>query len=185
MLTLPIENIFEFKRRLLAHEAKNWTKFTESGGNNKGQIVEHFQRFVDGRAAGEAWCMSFAQFCMGQVDKLVDEITMSSMARSVVYKTEHCLTAWNRSPQWCRVDKPMVGTLMIWQKGQTSSGHVGIVIALDRDNPDAYVWTVEGNTGPSEGVKRDGDGVYLKKRPLATVGNMGIKGWLIPWGESK
>jgi hypothetical protein len=46
------------KTDLMIYEAKRWLNFVESG-NNKGQVVEMFQKAVDNVAAGEPWCMSF------------------------------------------------------------------------------------------------------------------------------
>ena len=169
------------KSELLVHEAKKWLKFTESGGNNRGQVVEAFQKAVDGRAHGEPWCMSFVQYVTRQVDVLADVIMQTtSHKRSKIYSTEHCMTCWNKSPKECRIDQPVPGAVVIWQKGTSSSGHTGIVVSIDKDDHD-YMWTIEGNTGPSERVEREGDGVYLKKRHIRQTGNMRVRGFLRPW----
>ena len=47
------------KERLLIHEAKRWVGVTEVGGNNRGQVVEIFQKAVGGVANGQPWCMDF------------------------------------------------------------------------------------------------------------------------------
>ncbi len=173
-----IDNI---RQNLLVHEAKRWLRFTEKGGDNKGQVVEMFQKHVDGKAQGEPWCMSFAQFCVSQTDMTIDAIMMnSSENRSIIYSSEHCLTVWNKSPKECQFETPKLGSLMIWQHGSSSSGHVGIVVCVESSGE--YVWTVEGNTGPQEAVNRDGDGVYLKKRKILNPGKMKVVGWLDPWG---
>ena len=168
-----------FKRRMLVYEAKRWLRFTESGGDNKGQVVEMFQKWVDGKAHGEPWCMSFSQFCAGQVDRLTDEIFRQSLEhKSLLKKTEHCVTCWNQSDPKCHMDYPIKGSLMIWRKGSTSSGHVGIVVDVKDDQT---VMTIEGNTGPSEAVTREGDGVYLKERDIKGTYSMRVLGFLNPW----
>jgi hypothetical protein len=48
----------QIKERLLAFEAARWKGITEVGGPNKGQIVEMFQKAVDGKAQGEPWCFT-------------------------------------------------------------------------------------------------------------------------------
>ena len=47
------------KMRLLVWSARLWVGMTEVGGNNRGQVVERFQRAVDGKASGEPWCAAF------------------------------------------------------------------------------------------------------------------------------
>jgi len=181
-MDLSSEKLKHIKRMLLIFEAKRWQNFVESGGDNKGQVVEMFQRAVDGRAVGEPWCMSALQYWVKQVDLMTDAFAQATMGpehRSKLYSTEHCLTCWNDSDRDCHLSTPVIGTVMIWQKGSTSSGHCGVVVALDKD-PD-FVLTVEGNTGPRKVVTRQGDGVYLKRRSVHPVGNMRVKGWLNPW----
>lgn len=189
MIFLPDSDLPELKRRLLVHEAKRWLRFTESGGDNRGQAVEAFQRAVDGRAIGEPWCMAFVQYCIQQVDLMIDEILrQSSSIRSVLAKSEHCMTVWRQSPSRAQHLQPLVGSVMIWQKGHTHAGHTGIVVSkhVEAANPGdgEWLWTIEGNTGPQEVVTREGDGVYLKKRNIGDTGTMRVKGWLDPWAQA-
>ena len=55
MSDLLLANIIGSK---LIEEAEKTLGITEHGGENCGAEVEEFQRTVDGRAQGEAWCMS-------------------------------------------------------------------------------------------------------------------------------
>jgi hypothetical protein len=155
----------------LIKESKKWVGVREKGGNNRGPEVERFQKAVDGKAEREAWCMSFVQFC-------VEEIEGRHGAKSPVYKTEHCLTAFNRSPQMVRSKTPFPGAIVIWQHGDTTSGHTGIVVdVIDQ----AMMLVCEGNTGPESGVNREGDGVYLKHRSTKGSGSMKVVGYLRPF----
>ncbi len=172
----------ELKRAILVAEAHRWLGFTEQGGDNKGEIIQMFQKAVDGKATGEPWCMALDQFCINNVDDICDAI-LGKHTKSVIYKSEHCMITWNNTSRDQHSSKPGVGTLMIWRYGSTSAGHVGIVVAFDKD-PN-YVWTIEGNTGPQERVNRDGDGVYLKKRSIHDAGNMNVVGWLYPWTKEE
>lgn len=178
-MKIDIGTIEQFKKTLLANEALRWVGITEAG-TNSGQIVQMFQRWVDKRATREPWCMCFVQYCVGQIDLLVDEILRSSTFPTHIYKTEHVLTCWNKTPKIARLEKPEIGSLMIWNKEGTASGHTGIVVGLDGDK----ITTVEGNTGPSRSNKRvirQGDGVYLKTRNYIGVSTMKVKGWINPW----
>lgn len=170
------------KERLLIHEAKRWVGVTEVGGNNRGQMVEMFQKSVDGRAFGEAWCMAFVQFCI----KAVDDIAASSGINSKpspLFRSKHCLTVWNQSKE-LQMDKPKPGTLCIWQAHKdgkpTAQGHVGVVVGV---NEDGTVLTVEGNTSAGDGVQREGDGVWLKRRHYLddSGGSLRVKGFLRVW----
>jgi len=173
------ESMEKLKSRLLAHEASRWIGTKESGGDNKGQIVEMFQKATDGKAQGEAWCLSFAQFCIQQVDRLYDEMTLSSNSASPLIKTEHCLTLWNASKAF--ITTPEVGCLVIWHHYKdgkaTASGHVGIV----KEVHDLKIITVEGNTGTGAGIVREGDQVALRERPRTDLGNMHLLGYLKVW----
>jgi hypothetical protein len=162
--------------KLLTLEAQKWLGVVEKGGANKGPEVEMFQKALDGKAAGEPWCAAFMMYCIEQVEK-------ATGVKSRLFKSEHVLTLWNKSPADLRAAKPQVGSLVIWQNYRdgrpTISGHVGIVVEHPKPN---VIFTIEGNTGPEAGVNREGDGVYKKVRPFPSVSkNMQIKGFLKVW----
>ncbi|MEI6806168.1 MAG: CHAP domain-containing protein [Myxococcaceae bacterium] len=171
------------KEKMLIQEAKRWVGITEQGGNNHGQLVELFQRTAGGLANGEPWCMSFAQYCIQEVDASVVHALVLGCPdkKSQLFKSEHCLTVWNKS-QDLKIDTPRPGSLCIWQQGQTASGHVGIVVDV---NADGSIMTVEGNTSRdlSAGAlaQVEGDGVWLKRRCLDTNGSLRLKGFLRVW----
>jgi hypothetical protein len=173
------------KQSLLVHEARRWLDFTEQGGENKGQIVEMFQKAVDGKAWGEPWCMSFVQFCLDQVDKTARALTfdsrnyaIASLDSHVLYKTEHCATCWNKTNKVARRESPSPGDVVIWKSRFGSNGHTGIVVNVFSDGS---FETIEGNTSPGiTGSQRDGDGVFLKKRS-GGIGSLKLLGFLNPW----
>jgi hypothetical protein len=173
------------KERLLIHEAKRWVGVTEVGGNNRGQLVEIFQKAVDGIACGEPWCMAFAQYCISAVDRTFAAGfgEPDACTRSIIHRSEHCLTVWNNSKE-LRLEKPRPGALCIWQMYQggkaTSAGHVGVVVDV---NNDGTVLTVEGNTSRGNGFKREGDGVWQKQRRYLddSAESMRVKGFLRVW----
>lgn len=143
----------------------------ESGGDNSGPLVELFQKAVDGKAQKESWCLSFVQYVLKSVS-----------ASSKLYPTEHCMTAWNKTPVACRLLSPVPGCVVIWQyydkRGKpTAAGHCGIVTRVHPDGFDS----IEGNTGPGTEVVREGDGVYPKRRFFAGTKKMKIVGYINPW----
>lgn len=159
---------------LLLHEASRWIGVCEVG-NNGGEIVGLFQKSV-GLNAGDSWCLAFCQFCLQQTDLIYRALT-GDYSQHTLIKSGHCLTTYNAAKY--KTDKPEVGSLVIWQHGNTINGHVGIVVAVFEDNT---FMTIEGNTSTSTSVERNGGGVYLKTRSIGRTGDMSIKGFIKPWG---
>lgn len=160
---------------LLIAEARKWVGVRETGWN-KGKEVEMFQKFVDGKAQGEAYCMAFVQYCVGQVER-------ETLRKSWLFKSEHCLTTWTKTPLKARLKEPEPGSIVIWQyytvKGvATGSGHTGIVTQIKND---ISFLTIEGNTGSGAEIIREGDGVWERERRIAKLGRFRLMGFLRPW----
>lgn len=147
----------------------------ESGGNNKGPLVELLLRVVD-LHGGDAWCMALQQAILAYVEK-------KTGLTSPVYASGHCQTVWNKTPTIQRVKiSPSAGAICIWRHGNTSSGHTGLLI----EAPEAGTMRlVEGNTeggiSPTGAVVRNGGGVYLTKRNVKGTGDMVVVGFLKPF----
>ena len=154
----------------LIAEASKWVGIQEKGGDNKGPEVEMFQKYVDGKAEGESWCLCFVQYCLGQVET-------SEKIRTRLFKTEHVMTMWNKTPQELRLNKPKEGCIVVWNFKGTTSGHCGVITKVLPEK----IETIEGNTSNSLDVDREGDGVYKKERSLNTKGKMKIVGFLDPF----
>lgn len=175
------KELIEVRERILVFEVNRWVGVTEVGGDNKGQIVEMFQKSVDGKASGEAWCMSFIQFCLKKADELFDEITLSSNVPCGTFKSESVLQVWNNTPAEHRC-QPHPGALMLWQfykDGKpTGLGHAELVVGAVANGS---VPTVGGNTGTGVGVQREGDGVYKRTRSIIGSPDMRVLGFIQPW----
>lgn len=175
------ESMADIKHRMLVFETSRWIGIKEVGGDNKGQIVEMFQRAVAGKAVGQAWCLSFIKFCIQMTDDLYNHIFLSSNPRTQLIKTEHCLTLWKNSEDY-RVDKPFPGCIMLWQFYKdgvaTSSGHAELVKEVQANG---RIITIGGNTSDGTGVNRDGDGVYLRDRDPKGSASMRVLGFLRVW----
>lgn len=153
-------------------KASEYIGTVEVGGDNSGPLVEMFQKAVDGKAQKESWCMSFVQHVIKSV----------SEPYSYLHPTEHCMTAWNKTPAGCRIKSPVPGCIVIWQYYDklgkpTAAGHCGIVTKVHSDGFES----IEGNTGAGQEVVREGDGVYRKRRFFAGTKKMKIVGYLNPW----
>lgn len=163
------------KEKLLIESALSFVG-TQEDGDNSGALIQEFQKAVDGKAQKESWCLAFVQYCV----KKIDETTGGE--KTCLFPTEHVMTLWHKTCPEARLNKPIPGCLVLWQfwkDGQpTSSGHVGIVTQVTLN----ALITCEGNTSPSgEGIQREGDGVYIKKRSLTGTSTMKVKGFLAPW----
>ncbi len=175
-----MEDWRSIKERMLVYEAQRWVGVTENS-NNSGQLIELFQRCVDGKAVGEPWCMAFIQYCVYAVDSLFHAV-FSQSSSSPLYKSEHCLTVWTNS-QSLRINEPHLGCIAIWQHFKndkpTAMGHAGIVVATPTEH---NFLSVEGNTSSDSGIVREGDRVYLKKRSISDRNlSMRLKGFLQIW----
>ncbi len=164
---------------LLCFEAKRWIG-TREEGKNGGQIVQMFQRAVDDNAHGEDWCMAFAQYCIKMTDSSFAALFPAAPPSwSSLYRSEHCLTVWNRSTH-LQMLSPAKGALCIWQRFNgreaTSSGHTGIVTEL---HGDGSISIVEGNVRDPE----KGEGVWLRRYSAEQLnhGALVIKGFLKVW----
>ena len=170
------------KHKLLLMEAHRWLGVTERGGNNSGQIVEMFQKTI-GTAEKEPWCMGLVQTCLMWAENYFDAAFMDLQDADplLIFKSEHCLTVWNKTPQNCRAKIPVPGSIVIWRHGETEQGHTGIVVEVDEKN--RKMVTIEGNTGSEDDVVvREGDGVYKRRRSLIANGDMKVVGFINAWG---
>jgi len=143
-------------------------------GANAGDIIEGFQKTVDGVAQGEPWC---AAFVCTVLQKVAEQSGLDHIQFS-----EHCLTLWNRNKLYQRKEASP-GRIIIWKRTDDSGrGHAGIV----ETSPDrkGNFLTVEGNVNPS-GLDSDGDGVYRVKRNLKGFPRFSIVGFLDPWVARK
>lgn len=181
MIELTQETILA---RTLVAVAQQFVGITEIGGDNKGQMVERFQKAVDGKAWGEPWCLAFQWYCIKETQRIMRYVyTCELNVDTDLKSTEHVMTMWKKSPENHVHGEHRVGDLIVWQlykDGQpTSSGHVELVVAILDDNT---VQTIGGNTSDGSGNPRDGDGVYSRTRIWRhQLGNLRHKGFLRVW----
>jgi hypothetical protein len=171
----------EERQAALALFSRAFYGVREEGGNNRGPMVEKFQKAVDGIAQGEPWCMAFVQFCLKWVDELAARL--GDGARTVLPPSELTTFVFNHAPVWARIDTPEEGAVVVWTKldadgKPTLRGHCGIVSKV---LPDA-VLTIEGNTSAEWNAdQRDGDGVFVRLRTRGEIPGFQRLGYLRPW----
>ena len=150
--------------------AKKYVGVHEEGGDNKGLMVERFQKAVDGVASGEAWCCAFLQFCIKEVEAKLN-------IKSPIFKSESVWEMYHQSNASCRVSHGIQGFVICWSVPPgTKKGHTGIIIDT---TPDNRFLTIEGNT--NEAGSREVDGVYQKSRSLTGSDTFKVLGFLDPW----
>lgn len=147
--------------------AESCVGIKESGGNNKGPMVELMQETI-GNAEREAWCMAFVQTCLAYAE-------LKTGVVSPIFASEHCRTVLTNSHDQLVKTSPLKYAIIIWGHDGSSSGHTGV---LTENNRESYMHTVEGNTGSD---MRDGDGVFYKKRDWVRTGNLVRLGFLKPF----
>jgi hypothetical protein len=167
------------RAQLLTNEARRWIGITEMGGDNRGQVVELFQRTV-GIPPGSPWCLAFVQYCIAQVDRTCLIVTEGVPKTSKMAPGAGCLAVWGSTDPAYRSNIPTVGSIVIWKHTGSGEGHAGIVQGVLPDGTGFY--TIEGNTSPGGGVIRNGEGVYAKTHTIYPTGPMELEGFISPWG---
>ena len=158
-------------RNLMIYAAEACVGIVEQGGNNKGLFIVEIQKTVDNQAQSEPYCMAAVQTWLAYAEK-------KSGVKSPVFETEHCMTAFRKTPVSSRVKKiPAPGAIIIWKNGNTDSGHTGLVLDFQGDKN--KIETLEANTG--SGSMFDGDGIYIRQRSKVKDGKLVVQGYLIPF----
>ncbi len=163
-------------RTLFVLAAQSCVGIRESGGNNKGPMVELIQETIGG-ADREPWCMSFQMTLLAYAE-------LKTKVKSPLVASEHCLTVWKDSPKSSRVKMfPAMGAIIIWQHGTSQAGHTGVF--LEAVDGDKNMLCIEGNAEaglkPDGTINRNGGGVYATKRSMTKNGNMKVLGFLRPF----
>lgn len=136
--------------------------FVRESGRNAGFWVEKFQSFV-GIPRGSPWCAAFVSWVLYEA-KVKYPMIRSGLALDFV--TKRSIKAKHVAKGYKNVGR---NWLVIWKKGDTWKGHIGIVEKWQKSSG----VTIEGNTGGSN--IRDGDGVYRKTRSIFDLKNFRIE----------
>jgi hypothetical protein len=127
---------------------------------NCGEDVEKYLAAA-GLKRGQPWCAAFVKWCL---DSAGVENSLNGSAISAVKKNNIIYTGNLRNKNEINVKKGDVFTL--YYKHLKRIGHTGFITKMDGKS----VYTIEGNTNVKG--SREGDGVYMKRRPLSTIYNI-------------
>lgn len=135
--------------------AKGYIGVTETG-SNRGKEVEFFQKNV-GIPPGSSWCAAFVSTVLDIAEVIIPDIR-SGVAQKFI--TRNSISAKHVAKGYETVEP---GWLVIWKRGNTWKGHIGINKQWDRQGGTV----IEGNTSSNiAGSQFNGDGVYEKYRKI-------------------
>lgn len=127
----------------------------EKTGRNDGKDVAKYLKSVN-LGEGYAWCAAFVKWCFDQVGVKTTITAWSPTAHNrnnVVYEKGDWKTAFEPGD-----------VFTLYYSNKKRIGHTGFVNSMLNDN---MLETCEGNT--NDAGSREGDGVYLKYRPVKTI----------------
>lgn len=142
-LFLQVSSASNHVERALTYENINESK------NSK--TIYEFQKFV-GIGKNASWCAAFVSYVTD--GKPIKTALAKRFITSKSIKAKEVLQGRVKIPR---------GAIIIWSKGTTWMGHVGIVLNWNKGSGQ----TIEGNTSASnKGDQRNGNGVYKKNRKI-------------------
>jgi len=134
-------------------QSNDWVR--EHGGDNKGEVVEHFLKGT-GLGPGYPWCASFVSF-VGKATMGTDwplPLSASVMALHDAAVKKGLLTS-----------EPKPGDIfLLWFTSKNRFAHTGFIVEKDGDK-----WhVIEGNAAdPSKPSSRNGWGVFHRRRTFS------------------
>ncbi len=123
---------------------------------NGGYWVSRFLSSV-GLREGNPWCAAFVRYCLDEA-KYTEPKVRSGLALDYVAKKS--IPAKWVAKGYRKVSR---NWLVIWKRGDTRKGHIGIVRKWEKNTGK----TIEGNTGGK--FDWEGDGVYEKERKIISA----------------
>ncbi len=125
---------------------------------NRSVEIDTWNRYV-GNPLGASYCGAFVGY---SIQKCTAPKVRSGLARNYYYKAHDSLRY--SAGEVLRGKKQVkAGDLIIWSRGSTIYGHVGIALY---DWNGRSGWTIEGNTSSGRGSQYDGDGVFIRWRTI-------------------
>lgn len=124
------------------------------------------------------WCAFFVRLILVKAYRNNPEL-LAKVKKLMSGSTQASYNAFVKDGTFTVDDTPAVGAVVIWQHGNTASGHTGIVQSFDLAKNTMTV--IEGNTNASG--SREGDRVAIKLRTINrphTVSGLNLKGFIHP-----
>lgn len=138
-----------------------------------------------GWQAGWPYCMAFCKAIYMQAYRNLG--APPEVLRLIAQRfTPSVMISYKNIGAFAQNKTPIAGSIFFMQKGDTGTGHAGLVVLPGQVN----FSTIEGNTSPSPGsaqADREGDGVYKKVRSLDFTKKPGLwlRGFLNPMGAEE
>ncbi len=130
---------------------------TKEVGNNGGYWVTRFLKSV-GLRPGNPWCAAFVSFCLDSAG-VKSLRTRSGLARHFITKNK-TIRATKVIQSGMKIP---TGSIVVWRRGNTISGHVGFVDQWTGNSGT----TIEGNTSSGRsGNQWNGGGVWHRRRTI-------------------
>lgn len=167
------------KRSDFIVHAAEWYDGKTEKQNNSGFTDPSFEKELAsmGWQKGYAWCAYFTKLIYTKAYR--DYPTQAEFIRLkfnggalATFNNVKNGTAFQTS------DKPQVGAIAVWQHGNSSAGHVGIVISFDLKANTMVC--IEGNTNANG--SREGDRVAVKLRTIVrerSLNGLNLKGFIL------
>jgi hypothetical protein len=136
--------------------AESYLGVVEKTGHNDGPKVEYIIK-RGGGAKGASYCAYFVSLCIDSAH-VRSPTVRSGLARSFKLKT-------SIPAKDVMIGKTIVplGSIIVWQKGETINGHTGFVKKWGK----VYGTTIEGNTSSGQtGSQSNGDGIWNRNRKI-------------------
>lgn len=160
--------------------AAEWYNGRTEKPNNGGFHDAAFEKELRsvGWLKGYAWCAFFTKLIFTKAYKA--NVKLATVVKSKF--NGGALATFNNAKadgSFKISDKPQVGAIAVWQHGNGSNGHVGIVKSFDVSANTMYC--IEGNTNAHG--SREGDCVAIKARTISrprTSSGLNLKGFILP-----
>lgn len=154
----------------LLMEAQKWIGLHEKRGEDS-LGVNSFRRAVDDVAVGEPWCAAYVCYC-------IRAVSPRTGAKIAPHLSELCFDMWHKTPSTYKIQKPVPGSIIVWNYPGSTRGHMGFVV---KKLVDDKILTLEGNTKLPGDTSVSGTGVYFKTRSTKGADDMKILGYLLPF----
>jgi surface antigen len=156
----------------------------EEKPNNSGFEDAEFEAAMTkvGWEAGEAWCASFAKLVWREAYKtdaarLLEVERLFSKSAVQTYRQFDASDWKTQNEDGSPIVVPQVGALVVWQFGDSTKGHIGIVARVFSQTE---FETIEGNTDDNGG--REGIKVAYRRRIVRRARGEGLNllGFVLP-----
>jgi hypothetical protein len=153
--------------------AESYLGTTEHGGQNRGAEVERFLASV-ALPPGQPWCAALVRHCL---ETAAEQLGLEIPPGFPDSGWCPSFSAWaQREQRWIAVQLAMRGVTtplrgdlaLFWFPPKGRHAHIGFIAASTRGS--GGVISVEGNTSGGDGVNREGDGVWTKRRQWTDFG---------------